>query len=1070
MPDHKDSLGGETFSGEEQLDPAEQSLGDQSTFSDANVDDELFDDGMEVVDLTTRYTEEGVLGKGGMGEVILATDTRLGRKVAIKRIIGKAARSKTAVARFLTEAKSMAELSHPNIVQIYDYGRATDGPFLIMECIQGGSLLEKCKAGPIELDEAINIFGQLCDGLAKAHAAGIIHRDIKPANVLMTEDGVPKLTDFGLAKDDTADTGMTMEGAVIGTLDFMPPEQRQAAELTDHRSDLWSLAATFYQMLTGKSPKVINIASLPPKLQSVVAKALEESKEDRFQSATEMREEILNVHSGKMDTSRSLGEGECPQCATTNASDNKHCDECGATLKVECLSCKASISIWKKACRDCGAQQAPLEDSLRQTLDGLKDRAQESSEEMNFSDAKDAANEILAQQHPRLLDHHDWARSFIDTTQAEEQRLTEFANGRYEEAKQHRKSFDYDAAIQAMKSIHPSLATEAMVQWNHTLIGDKTQGEELYAEIRTLWASEQYAGLLSKVDRLIELRGPKDSLTTLKGKLLKKEASIAKQTEGIRLRAQDLFSAGDLSTATHLLERIPIERRNDEDLHVVQQLAIASPILDQIREFVSQSKSNFDNFSSSVPSLLALVMQYIELVPKHDQINQLKKGLIKRVSENYQNYYTRETDVGFSDIPAEIRLLIPSELLNTYIKKKFRQQVRQLFTEKYSREFKDFEKLHMFPDLPGRKLANVLKSYAEGVSTDDILLLFDNTLLGSANDGFLMTDQAIYWHNANGPFKTLELTALDHVLCETNMLVKELYLNHSDCIKITHLKPVETVTAMLKEIVSIKSGGLDRQGITAGPEQNVAAEATSAAVIEEPVNKGLPEMTEEPATEPKQGPSDDPEQNVTAEATLPIADILSTFTGLLTPQDPVSAAVIEESVNKWLPEVTEDLASEPKQGPSDGPDQNVAAEATSWETSAFSKELKTFLQANHLGGHYYVGEEMPPKKLANIKEVYKLEPEEQIFAFIDCTVFGSAKDFVAITDRGIIGKCLFSKSRVDFEEFVSSELSEDGISILITKLGGATERIALGGSGLEVDSVFEFFENLHNKASELASK
>ena len=215
MPDHEDSLGGETFSGEEQQDPAEQSigdgatmggdtaahsLGDQSTFGDANVDDELVDDGMEIVDLSTRYTEEGVLGKGGFGEVMLATDTRLGRKVAIKRIQGKAARSKTAVARFLTEAKSMAELNHPNIVQIHDYGRSADGPFLIMECVQGGSLLEKCKAGPIELDEAVSIFGQLCDGLAKAHAANIIHRDIKPANVLMTEDGVPKLTDFEIGR------------------------------------------------------------------------------------------------------------------------------------------------------------------------------------------------------------------------------------------------------------------------------------------------------------------------------------------------------------------------------------------------------------------------------------------------------------------------------------------------------------------------------------------------------------------------------------------------------------------------------------------------------------------------------------------------------------------------------------------------------------------------------------------------------------------------------------------------------------------------------------------------------
>jgi hypothetical protein len=103
--------------------------------------------------------------------------------------------------------------------------------------------------------------------------------------------------------------------------------------------------------------------------------------------------------------------------------------------------------------------------------------------------------------------------------------------------------------------------------------------------------------------------------------------------------------------------------------------------------------------------------------------------------------------------------------------------------------------------------------------------------------------------------------------------------------------------------------------------------------------------------------------------------------------------------------------------------------------------------------------------------VSTLESEEQVFAFIDCTAFGSANNFLAITDRGIIGKTMFlGKYRVDFEEFVSSELSVDGPLILITKLDGATERIGLGGSGLEVDSVLEFFENLHNKASELASK
>jgi eukaryotic-like serine/threonine-protein kinase len=147
----------------------------------------------------------------------------LNRKVAIKRMLGDAAKSQTAVKRFLTEAQSIAALNHFNIVQIHDYVRDKDGPFLIMEYVGGGSLLDKCREGALPLEEAVELTCQLCDGLEMAHDAGIIHRDIKPANVLLTTDGLPKLTDFGLARQDTGDTGQTMAGAVLGTLDFMSP-------------------------------------------------------------------------------------------------------------------------------------------------------------------------------------------------------------------------------------------------------------------------------------------------------------------------------------------------------------------------------------------------------------------------------------------------------------------------------------------------------------------------------------------------------------------------------------------------------------------------------------------------------------------------------------------------------------------------------------------------------------------------------------------------------------------------------------------------------------------------------
>ena len=174
MPDSDKSLDDQqTYEGGAQpADSSDRSLGDQSTFG-GGTDSSLSDIGgltgdadldMEIVDLS-RYEVQETLGKGGMGEVLLATDTRLNRKVAIKRMLGDATRSQTAVRRFLTEAQSIAALNHPNIVQIYDYGRATDGPFLIMEYVEGNSLLEKCREGAIPIDEAIEMTCQLCDGL-----------------------------------------------------------------------------------------------------------------------------------------------------------------------------------------------------------------------------------------------------------------------------------------------------------------------------------------------------------------------------------------------------------------------------------------------------------------------------------------------------------------------------------------------------------------------------------------------------------------------------------------------------------------------------------------------------------------------------------------------------------------------------------------------------------------------------------------------------------------------------------------------------------------------------------------
>ncbi|MFN7843832.1 MAG: serine/threonine-protein kinase [Pirellula sp.] len=184
-----------------------------------------------------------------------------------------------------------------------------------MEYVDGGNLLDRCRAGAIPLEEAISLACQLCEGLGRAHERGIIHRDIKPANILLTSEGVPKLTDFGLAKVELGDSEMTMAGAILGTLDFMPPEQRRDATQTDARSDLWSLAATLYQMVTGESPRVIDLDSAPTELRSPLARALKTKQEDRYANAFELKTALKDclVKTKPLAPERQidLGAGEC---------------------------------------------------------------------------------------------------------------------------------------------------------------------------------------------------------------------------------------------------------------------------------------------------------------------------------------------------------------------------------------------------------------------------------------------------------------------------------------------------------------------------------------------------------------------------------------------------------------------------------------------------------------------------------------------------------------------------------------------------------------------------------------
>jgi serine/threonine protein kinase len=202
------------------------------------------------------------LGAGGMGAVFKARHRRMKRIVAVKVLSSDIARQSSFVKRFQREVETIAQLTHPNIVMAFDADEADIGHFLVMEYVEGRDLASEVHDhGPLSVEAAVDVITQAASGMAYAHTKGIIHRDIKPANLMLTNLGVVKVADLGLARitgmgdeRDTANFSLTQAGGILGTVDYMPPEQSLDSTAIDHRADIYSLGCTLYFLLTGKPP------------------------------------------------------------------------------------------------------------------------------------------------------------------------------------------------------------------------------------------------------------------------------------------------------------------------------------------------------------------------------------------------------------------------------------------------------------------------------------------------------------------------------------------------------------------------------------------------------------------------------------------------------------------------------------------------------------------------------------------------------------------------------------------------------------------------------------------------
>lgn len=246
------------------------------------------------------------IGEGGMAEVYKGYQKSLNRYVAIKVLRHELARDGQSVERFRREALAVAELSHPNILHVYDAGFAHGVYYIVMAYVEGGSLKDVIMQGAMEPESAASIAAQLADALSHAHRQGLVHRDVKPTNILMTRDGRPLLTDFGIAKAVHESVGLTRTGTSIGTPEYMAPEQIQG-QAVDGRTDIYALGIVLYEMLVGWTPftattpvatlyKQVNErppplrqanVSIPPWLDGIVMKALAKRPQDRFQQASD---------------------------------------------------------------------------------------------------------------------------------------------------------------------------------------------------------------------------------------------------------------------------------------------------------------------------------------------------------------------------------------------------------------------------------------------------------------------------------------------------------------------------------------------------------------------------------------------------------------------------------------------------------------------------------------------------------------------------------------------------------------------------------------------------------------
>lgn len=548
-----------------------------------------------------------------MGYVQLAYQDRLRTYFAVKRINPELLDNESVVDRFLTEARTTAQVVHNYVVRVLDIDEDADGPYIRMEFVPGphpapeGSDwprelpnppldLEQCvkRFGPLSADAALVLAVQLCSAVETAHKRDIIHRDIKPANILLNDKLEPKLIDFGLARQASeSELGATMPGARLLTLGYGAPEQEIDASTVDGRADVYAVGATLYFAITGHSPRHFRESDLPEALRPIVAKAMTRDRERRYQTIGELEADLdvarkrLAMSDGRpaqpaKPGAAVLATGVCYACGHMHGGDadaRKFCASCGAALQTPCLKCQSPNPIWARFCGQCAVDLFGTVKQRQEEFVAIQRDMPALLEQYNIDDAKANAGRILETVDPRFDEAREWAREQregpIKLCEGQARAMLQNVINRVDVMSQNQL---YDEAVEVIDKLHPALRENLtrptiarngglrVLDLRQRMSGAANRVRELVQQINDLIAADKHE----------EVADPAKELEALR----KGHVDAARAREYALRRAKEI-EADDFARA--MGSRNPDDSRRYISFYK-DRLGLARPRMEQVRD------------------------------------------------------------------------------------------------------------------------------------------------------------------------------------------------------------------------------------------------------------------------------------------------------------------------------------------------------------------------------------------------------------------------------------------------------------------------------------------------------